>query len=146
MTLGELVDLMLPGDKVFPSASAVGVHGRLRERLREIEGEMALSALEMTSGPSGVEALSALEQKEPELFAKLRSVVFLTYYEMPEVQDAIQSLGHPYNATPLPKGYATGRFDPSDDMPTHDRGRYVRTEDVKRVDLSGLDHLGEGHG
>ena len=131
---------------VFPSASAVGVHGLLRSRLREIDGESALSALEQADRKSGADALKALEQREPALFAKLRSVVFLSYYEMPEVQDAIRSLGHPYNASPLPNGYATERFDPSVDTPTHGRGHYVRTEDVKRVDLSGLDFLGGEHG
>ena len=146
MTLGELVDLMLPGDGVFPSASAVGVHGLLRVRLREIGGESALSALERADSKSGTDALQALEQQEPVLFAKLRSVVLLSYYQMPEVQDAIRSLGHPYNASPLPNGYDAERFDPSVDTPTHGRGHYVRTEDVKRVDLSGLEFLRDDHG
>ncbi|MGI9499498.1 MAG: hypothetical protein ACR2P3_05640 [Geminicoccaceae bacterium] len=141
MTLGELVDLMLPGDDRFPSASSVGVHGQLRGRLREIDGETALSTLEAARAKGGPEALTALEEAKPDLFQKLRSVVFLTYYEMPEVQDVIRNFGHPYNASPLPKGYATGRFDPSSDTPTHGRGSYVKTEDVKRVDLSGLDFL-----
>ena len=146
MTLGDLVDLMLPGDDVFPSASSVGVHGLVRARIRDIDGEAALSSLERADSDDGASALKALEQTQPELFIRLRAVVFLTYYEMPEVQDAIRSLGHPYNAAPLPKGYATGRFDPAGDTPTHGRGRYVRTEDVKRVDLSGLAFLGGDHG
>ena len=98
------------------------------------------------SGQGGSAALTDLEKNQPELLARLRSVVFLTYYEMPEVQDAIRSLGHRYNAEPLPKGYAMGRFDPANDTPTHSRGHYVKTDDVKRVDLSGLDFLGEYHG
>lgn len=146
MTLGELVDLMLPGDDLFPAASAVGVHGLLRQRLREIDGEAALESLANTSGQGAGNALADLENKQPELFAKLRSVVFLTYYEMPEVQDVIRQLGHRYNAEPLPNGYAMGRFDPARDTPTHGRGHYVKTEDVKRLDLSGLDFLGERHG
>ncbi|MDH3662428.1 MAG: hypothetical protein OEU92_20760 [Alphaproteobacteria bacterium] len=146
MTLGELVDLMLPGDDLFPAASAVGVHGLLRRRLQEIGGEAALSILTNASGQGGINALADLEHEKPELFTKLRSVVFLTYYEMPEVQEAIRSLGHRYNAEPLPKGYAMGRFDPTRDAPAHGRGHYVKTEDVKRLDLSGLDFLGERHG
>ncbi len=146
MTVGELVDLMLPGDDMFPSASAVGVHGLLRQRLQEIGSDVALLALANASGQDAINALTDLEKKQPELFTKLRSVVFLTYYEMPEVQDVIRSLGHRYNAEPLPKGYVVGRFDPAADSPTHGRGHYVRTEDVKRVDLSDLDFLGERHG
>ena len=143
MTLGELVDLMVPGDGNFPSASAVGVHGLLHTRLLEIGGEGAIAMLEDAHGEK---ALGALEREQPELFTKLRAVVYLTYYEMPAVQDAIRSLGHAYNATPLPKGYDTGRFDPGRDTPTHGRGHYVKTEDVKRLDLSGLDFLGGDHG
>ena len=146
MKPAELVDLMLPGDDVFPSASAVGVHGLLRARLREIDGEAALTILETASGQSDIDALMKLEHEEPDLFAKLRSVVFLTYYEMPEVQDAIRSQGHLYNVAPLPKGYAMGRFDMSVDVPAHSHGSYVKTEDVKRLDLSGLDFLGGDHG
>ena len=48
----------------------------------------------------------------------------------------------PTTKHPLPKGYDTGRFDPARDTPTHGRGHYVKTEDVKRVDLSGLDFPG----
>ncbi len=146
MTLGELVDLMLPGDGLFPAASAVGVHGLLRQRLREIGGDAALETLVDTSGQGAINALAEFEKKQPELFAKLRSVVYLTYYEMPEVQDAIRQLGHRYNAEPLPNGYAMGRFDPARDTPAHRRGHYVKTDDVKRLDLSGLDFLGERHG
>ncbi len=146
MTLGELVDLMLPGDDFFPAASTVGVHGLVRSRFFELGGDEAKSVLDSLLGQDGAEALSNLEAKHPDLFAKLRTVVFLTYYEMPEVQEAIRNLGHLYNSEPLPKGYAMGRFDPKTDMPSHGRGRYVRTEDVKRVDLSGLDYLGGRRG
>ena len=146
MTLAEWVDLMLPGDDLFPAASAVGVQGLLCQRLSEIGGDAALPILAKAGGQGANSALADLEKKQPELFAKLRSVVFLTYYEMPEVQDAIRKLGHRYNAEPLPKGYAMGRFDPCADTPAHGRGHYVKTEDVKRLDLSGLDFLEERHG
>lgn len=146
MTLGELVDLMLPGDDLFPAASTVGVHGLLRQRLQQIGGEATLSALTSASGQGAADMLTDLEKDQPELFTKLRSAVFLTYYEMPEVQEVIRTLGHRYNAEPLPRGYAMGRFDPAIDTPAHGRGHYVKTDDVKRVDLSGLDHLGEYHG
>lgn len=146
MTLGELVDLMLPGDDFFPAASTAGVHGLVRSRFFELGGDEAKSVLDDLLEEGCAEALTALEKSQPDLFAKLRSVVFLTYYEMTEVQDAIRNLGHRYNTEPLPKGYAMGRFDPKTDMPRHGRGRYVRTEDVRRVDLSGLDFLGKRHG
>lgn len=63
MTLGELVDLMLPGDGLFPSASSVGVHGLLRQRLREVGGDAALSILVKASGQGGIDALADLEKK-----------------------------------------------------------------------------------
>ena len=39
-------------------------------------------------------------------------------------------MGFTYNAAPLPKGYAVGRFDPATDTPRHGRGHYVPTEEV----------------
>jgi hypothetical protein len=37
------------------------------------------------------------------------------------------------------KGYPVRRFDLARDTPRHGRGRYTKTADVRRVDISGLD-------
>ena len=67
--------------------------------------------------------------------------MYLTYYQTPAVQDAIRALGFAYNATPLPAGYAVGQFDAERDTPRHGRGRFLATDEVRRVDLSQLDFV-----
>ena len=62
------------------------------------------------------------------------------------MHEAIRALGFTYHAAPLPEGYDVGRFDPASDTPLHRRGGYVRTEEVRRVDLAPLDFLGGRHG
>ena len=82
----------------------------------------------------------------PDYFLQVRNIVYLSYYESPAVHEAIRAMGFTYNAIPLPRGYDVGRFDPATDLPRHQRGHFVATGDVKRVDLSQLDFLGDGHG
>jgi len=149
-TLEALTDTLLPGDALFPRGSAVGVEGKLAERLIEVDGERALDELDRALEAAGgldpaaeatarTRVVARLEETAPELFAKLRTIAYLAYYESPLVQDAIRALGFAYNPAPLPKGYDVGRFDRERDRPNHRRGRYIPTEEVSRVDLSGLD-------
>jgi hypothetical protein len=157
--LALLVDALLPGDELFPAATAVGVHELLASRLEQLRGALALSelagAISDAGGPLGVlddagriAAVAKIQRRYAALFDDLLRVAFLTYYESPVVQDAIRALGFSYHAHPLPGGYAAqiGRFDPAADAPTHGRGRYIRTEDVRRVSLDGLGLLGERDG
>jgi hypothetical protein len=152
--LEALVAVLLPGDALFPSAAAVGVQAKLAERLVDSEGERALEAvLEAAEGLAAAApgeaqraVVQAFESDRPALFASVRNICFIAYYESPFVQEAIRSLGFAYNAAPLPKGYGIRRFDMAKDRPTHGRGRYVPTEEVARVDLSGLDIKELGHG
>jgi hypothetical protein len=89
--------------------------------------------------------LERMEQERRDDFLLLRNIVYLSYYESPAVHEAIRAMGFTYNAIPLPAGYAVGRFDPAD-TPRHGRGHFVATDDVRRVDLSQLDFLGDRHG
>ena len=43
--IAAFVDALLPGDEIFPSASAVGAHGVLAMRLRDVAGPGAPAAL-----------------------------------------------------------------------------------------------------
>jgi hypothetical protein len=157
--LALLVDALLPGDELFPAATAVGVHKLLASRLEQLRGALALGelagAISDAGGPLGVlddvgrsAAVAKIQRRYAALFDDVLRVAFLTYYESPIVQDAIRALGFSYHAHPLPGGYAAliGRFDPTADAPTHGRGRYIRTEDVRRVSLDGLGLLGERDG
>lgn len=150
--LAALADVMIPGDGLFPSASAAGAHALLAGRLRELGGaelvERVVQALGAAGGPLAPLAAEArlavvarFERAEPELFGQARMALYLGYYEQPDVIAAVRALGFDYNDAPLPRGYPLEPFDPAIDAPRHRRGGYVATEAVRRVDLSGLDFL-----
>lgn len=146
-TLEALAEVLLPGDALFPSGAVVGVQAKLAERVPPLAGEKALDRaidglpglVEAAQGAARCQLVEKFEAAEPDLFATVRSVAFLAYYESPFVQEVIRGLGHAYNATPLPKGYGIRRFDRAKDQPRHGRGSYVPTDQVRRVDLAGLD-------
>jgi len=125
-----LVDAMIPGDGRFPKASNVGVQGVLANRLRELQGPNAHHDLLTAIGKArGKAAVEKIEQDYPDLFATIRMIVYLAYYEQPAVIDAVRSLGHIYNDAPLPKGYDLDPFDATIDLPLPDvKGHYVPTE------------------
>jgi hypothetical protein len=154
--LAALVDVLVPGDDAFPPASAVGVQAKLADRLALMQGDGAVQALAdaltAAGGPlhgldnearAGV--LARVARERPDDFLLVRNIVYLSYYESPAVHEAIRAMGFTYHATPLPIGYDVGRFDAASDTPRHGRGAFVRTEEVRRVDLSKLDFLGGDH-
>jgi hypothetical protein len=146
-TLAALVDLLLPGDKLFPPASSIGVQAKLADRLIELRDPSAVlelvGRLEDLGAEGGLDrtALERFERGQPEEFLLIRNLVYLAFYESPAVHEAIRALGFIYHAVPLPAGYEVGKFDPATDLPRHGRGRFVSTEEVRRVDLSRLDWL-----
>jgi hypothetical protein len=155
--LAALVDTLIPGDHEFPPASAVGAQAKLADRLIVMRDAAALAELcAILNGCGGPLAaldsagraavLGRFERERPEQFLQLRNLAYLSYYDCPAAHEAIRALGFTYHAAPLPEGYEVGRFDPATDMPRHARGGYVRTEKVRRVDLSQLDFLGGRHG
>jgi hypothetical protein len=155
--LAALVDVLVPGDGAFPCASEVGVQAKLADRLTLMQGDGAvhalIEALAAAGGPlarldgDGRRAvLTRIERERPDDFLLIRNIVYLSYYESPAVHEAIRAMGFTYHAAPLPIGYDVGRFNPATDTPRHRRGTFVRTDEVRRVDLSQLDFLGSGHG
>jgi hypothetical protein len=155
--LAALVDVLVSGDDAFPPASQVGVQAKLADRLTLMRGEGAVHALvealiaaggplHRLDGERRVAVLTRIERERPEDFLLVRNIVYLSYYESPAVHEAIRAIGFTYHAIPLPIGYDVGRFDPETETPRHGRGRFVRTEEVQRVDLSQVDFLGSSHG
>jgi hypothetical protein len=147
-----LVDTLLPGDETFPSASSVGAHSALIARWSQRFGAASLAELFGRIGADGgplrcaganerAAAMAAFADAEPDRFAALRRIVYLSYYESLPVVAAIAGLGHDYRAAPQPEGYALPAFDPARDAPRHRRGSYLATDAVSRVDVSGLAHL-----
>ena len=132
--LRDFVDVLIPGEGSWPSASMVGVQGVLAMRLLEAQGETGADDLER--------ALLACGGPLAPLDADARTGVveqYLSYYEHPAVVRAVQGLGQPYQAMPGAKGYPQPAFDLEHDRPRHGRGHYIPTEDVKPLDLSVLE-------
>jgi hypothetical protein len=144
--LGGLMDTLLPGGHGFPSASATGMAPLLAARLRQADATLPgrlVAALAAQGGLPGdaaawQEAAFRLEAVEPKLFGEIIKYAYLTYYEQPAVIATIRALGFRYNDSPLPEGYPAEPFDMARDSPRHGRGRWLATEQVRRVDLSSL--------
>ena len=147
--LRDFVDVLIPGEGAWPPASMIGVQGVLAMRLLEARGETGADELERAltecGGPlapldaaarAGV--VGRFEATDPTFFKLARNAAYIAYYENPAVVRAIQGLGQPYRAMPGAKGYPLPAFDLEQDRPRHGRGHYVRTEDVKPLDLSVL--------
>lgn len=143
-----VMDALLPGGCGFPKASETGMGTMLLERLRRADASLptrlaeAVRAADEAFDPRNEACrhtvAAQLEAAEPKLFCEVRKLAYLTYYEQPAVIAAIRALGFRYNDTPLPEGYPTEPFESGRDGPRHTRGRWIRTEDVRRVDLSQL--------
>jgi len=146
-TLAAFVDELIPGDDLFPPASAVGAQALLAERLRERLGPDGLPALlerlaveggSFAAAPAEARraAVARLEAEDPGLFAFARMAVYLGYYASPAVTAAVRSLGHDYNDAPQPRGYPLPPFDPTPgaDAPVSPRGGYKRTEEMVPLD------------
>jgi hypothetical protein len=155
--LSQLVDVLIPGGEGWPSASLAGTHGLLGFRLQEVRGEDAVHdlarAVDACGGPldpldeaGRIAVVERLERERPDLFKLLRTATYLSYYESPAVIPAIQALGQPYRAMPGLEGYPQPPFERERDRPRHNRGSYIPTDAVRRVDVSGLEHLGGGDG
>ena len=150
-TLAAFVDVLIPGDELFPAASATGAQALLTERIWRRYGNeghpRVINALDGARSfrdaflNARVEAVRRFEVDDPELFAFLRFATYFAYYQQPAVVAAIQALGHDYNVTPQPLGYELPPFDPARHLPREPRGSYKATDDIVRIDLSALADL-----
>lgn len=147
--LAAFVDELLPGGNGWPSGSTVGVQFPLIERLIEQNGEPVVMELAKSLAAIGapfegldaaarVDAVKKMESGEPARFAWLRDAAFQAYYESPIVVMLIDASGVPYRIRPHLSGYDLPRFDRATQTPKHNRGRWIATDAVKAVDISGL--------
>ncbi len=145
--LDALMDTLLPGGNGFPAATATGMGALLAARLAAEDPGAVAQLVALTNTGAGLpvdaagwrEVTHRIEVLSPKRFDAFRKQVYLAYYEQALVIEAIRALGVQYNGTPLPEGYPDARFEPDRDMPSHRRGKWIPTNEVKRVDLSGLD-------
>jgi hypothetical protein len=160
-TLAAALDALLPPTGSFPPPSATGLiddfilrrvpatsetggdlpYPRIdSDGLRATVAALATLVGDLDGMP---EALAAFEREQPAEFTALWRLAVYGYYSRPETIAAIQrDLAPQYHGAPLPLGYAhaMAAWDASDplQMPANPRGHYLRTEDVRRVDLSGI--------
>jgi hypothetical protein len=149
--LADFVDVLIPGDDNWPSASTVGAQAILASRLADVDGEGAvdrlLSRLDAKGGFAGkneaerTAIVADIERDEAELFKLVRNAVYLAYYESPAAAARIRSLGFEYELRPHIGGYTMPAVDPERDRPHHQRGFHVPTEEVRRLELSRLEWL-----
>jgi hypothetical protein len=89
------------------------------------------------------DAVAALEQAEPELFARLQALVYAGYYSRPETRTAIATTveaGRDWRGAPQPYGYLDV-IEPWDESLLSTRGSYIKTEDVRPIAPEALDAL-----
>jgi hypothetical protein len=146
--LALLVDVLIPGDDLFPPASAAGAQGLLADRLRERLGldgvDLVLTALSAAAESSlaalepeaQVAAVARFQEQEPVLFALMLNTLYYSYYQLPLVVQAIRELGIVYNDAPQPLGYDLPPFEPIPGVtiPTEPRGFYKATHEVERIE------------
>jgi hypothetical protein len=148
--IADLVETLLPGEGKWPSGRDAGVQHPLANRLIEERGRGSLPALAKALRDAGgplrgldeaarIAVVQRLQAAEPQLFGWVRDAAYVAYYENPFVAEAINEQGLRYELRPHIKGYPLPRFDLARDTPKHGRGRYIKTADVRRVDISSLD-------
>ena len=158
-TLAAFVDVLVPGDDLFPAASTVGTQALLADRLLKLIGTEAVSetvgllspgdgSLAGLSPEERVAAVRQLEQRLPDRFDLLRATTYYAYYQNPAVVQCLRELGFVYNDAPQPAGYEMPRFDPTPgaDAPAAPRGGYKPTGEVVPIDVSDLAVLLAGGG
>jgi hypothetical protein len=131
--LGDVGRVLIPGGQGYPSGGDTSVSRFIAARASAEDIaylERLLPGLPFGDDERLREALSAFETEDPVSFARLRALIYHAYYSSPRLLAALADRGYDYHGAPQPLGYPLDQ-DPL--VPTHTRGGYVRTEEVRRV-------------
>lgn len=140
--LVQLADRMIPSDGRWPVPSATEIRDFMaRGAQRKTDVQLlaeAAGACRDAASAAGLDAvLAALQRERPICFRVLQEFVYYGYYAQPEVVRTIrEALDCDYISPPQPRGYDMP-FDT--DIRPATRQVYVPTDEVKRVDLQGID-------
>lgn len=148
--LRDFADVMLPGGDGWPSGGETGAQHPLAVRLIDRHGEAALPRLVAALLAAGapfdglsdghrIAVVAEFEAAEPAFFDTVRDILYLAYYEHPLVVALIDASGRPYRLRPHLSGYDLPKFDMERDHPRHNRGHYIPTDAVPRLDPTPLD-------
>lgn len=158
--IDAVADTLIPPDPQWPTASEVGLvafvgryvtpSGYRNKHFPFAEEDDFTAGLDRL-GRSFVDAdaagrtaaVAALEEAGDPLFEQLRALVYYGYYSRPVVTLAINRnlpAGRDYHGPPLPYGYLQTTEPWDEDLLTQaqERGSYLATDEVVRVDLSQL--------
>lgn len=159
--LAAFADTLVPGGAGFPAAGPIRVVEDFMTRYVVPDGTTPLYAPGVTVGDvaalgaaigegfaaasqeTRAAAVARLAQEQPELFARLQSLVYAGYYSRPEVRSAIANTleaGRDYRRAPQPYGYLDVT-EPWDESLISTRGSYLRTEQVRPIDRQVLADL-----
>ncbi|MFN8514570.1 MAG: hypothetical protein U0232_05410 [Thermomicrobiales bacterium] len=154
-TLAAALDALLPPEGSFPEPSQTGMIDDfiLRRIPAPGAGEVPYPGIDgdglraiiarLAGGGDMAAALATLEREQPAEFLALWRLAVYGYYSRPETIAAVgRDHFAPYHGAPLPLGYAHAiepwnRDDPLQN-PQHQRGAFIPTEAVRRVELGAL--------
>ena len=160
-TLAAFADTLIPGGQGFPPPSAIRIVEDFMTRYVAPDGTapLYLPAVTMSDVSALVEAVgsgfaaaaaseraaavASLEQAQPELFERLRALVYAGYYSRPETRTAIANTveaGRDWRGAPQPYGYLDV-IEPWDESLLSSRGSYIKTEDMRPIDPEALARL-----
>jgi hypothetical protein len=153
--LNVAADRIIPGGEGFPCPSEVGIVDFIARYIApsgeeprwfpfagEDDFKKELNKLDedflQTDMAKQIEVLKHIERQSPTFFSQLRDLVYYGYYSLPEVTKAINEnleAGRDYRSSPQPYGYLDVIEQWDESMFSRVRGSYIRTEEVKRVNV-----------
>ncbi len=157
--LNAAADQIIPGGEGFPRPSEVGIVRFIARyiapsgeepRWFPFAGEDAFKAqldklgdhFLQADAAEQVEILKRVEQESASFFSQLRDFVYYGYYSRPDVTKAINEnleAGRDYRSSPQPYGYLEVIEPWDESMFSRVKGSYIRTEEVKRVNVRAPD-------
>jgi hypothetical protein len=116
--LEDLLDILIPGDAVFPNPSTIGLARRLaaHDRFGPVVAELCK---QLPAGFSGLafdgktQAVAAIEAGQPQAFGVFLIAVYSLYYTDAQVLEAIAATSGYEARAPQPLGYELEPFDPA---------------------------------
>ena len=135
-TLAALVEVLLPGDELFPCGATLGLEGLLADRLRQSIGRAELDALTAALAATGtpfaalapaarLPVVTQLEREHPALFDLLAKAAYLPTTRPPPSRARSERWDSPTIRRHCPPAMPSAAFDAERDMPRHGRGRFL---------------------
>lgn len=127
-SLSKCIDILIPGNADYPSASQARVVDFLESRSSSEDREN-LEQVCMVLSDKGVSVvgMQTFESENPELFEWFLSFVYYGYYASNLVLNALSARGYAYHGAPQPLGYQTPAEQP---IPSKSRSSFFTTEEV----------------